>query len=175
MEKEIEKGKILEKIEYYLFVFIITSMIGWLIELTYSSITSHKLNIPGFLFGPYLPVYGAGAVIIILLCNDKNIFKRIGKIFTLTTILEYIVSVMLEKIVHRKWWDYSNQFLNINGRVCLLYSIYWVVLGLAILKFIKPLFENIYDKIKSKKTTIVIIAIIIVMIIDLILTLISYR
>lgn len=159
-----------QKIEYYIFVFIITSMFGWIMELIYSSIALHKLNLPGFLFGPYIPLYGMGSVIIIALCDDKNIFKKIGKIFVLTTTLEYIISIMLEIVVHKKWWDYSNNFLNINGRVCLLYSTYWVVLGLAILKFIKPIFEKIYNRIKSKKTTNVINTIIIVMAVDLVLS-----
>lgn len=172
MEKNIKTKtkKTLEKMEYYFFIFIITSVCGWIMELIYSSITLHRLNIPGFLFGPYCPIYGIGTVIIIVLCNDKNIFKRIGKIFVLTTTLEYIISIALEIVVHIKWWDYSNNFLNINGRVCLLYSFYWVVIGLAILKYLKPVFEKVYNKIKSETTTKVINTIMIVIIVDLILS-----
>lgn len=172
MEKniEIKKEVKLQKIEYYLFIFIITSMCGWVMELIYSSISLHRLNIPGFLFGPYIPLYGMGSVIIIALCDDKNILKKIGKIFVLTTTLEYVISIALEIVVHRKWWDYSNNFLNINGRVCLLYSLYWVVLGLAILKFIKPLFEKIYNKIKSEKTTKIIKTIMLIIVVDLMLS-----
>lgn len=167
---ELKNEEKLQKIEYYLFIFIITSMCGWVMELIYSSIALHRLNIPGFLFGPYIPLYGMGTVIIIALCDDKSIFKKIGKIFVLTTTLEYVISIALEIVVHRKWWDYSNNFLNINGRVCLLYSTYWVVLGLAILKFIKPLFERIYNKIKSEKTTKLIKNIMLVMAVDLMLS-----
>ena len=94
---EIKMKENLQKIEYYIFVFIITSMLGWVMELIYSSIALHKLNLPGFFFGPYIPLYGIGTVIVIALCDDKNIFKKIGKIFALTTTLEYIVSIMLEK------------------------------------------------------------------------------
>lgn len=167
---ELKNEEKLQKIEYYIFIFIITSMCGWVMELIYSSIALHRLNIPGFLFGPYIPLYGMGTVIIIALCDDKSIFKKIGKIFVLTTTLEYVISIALEIVVHRKWWDYSNNFLNINGRVCLLYSTYWVVLGLAILKFIKPLFERIYNKIKSEKTTKHIKNIMLVMAVDLMLS-----
>lgn len=167
---ELKNEEKLQKIEYYLFIFIITSMCGWVMELIYSSIALHRLNIPGFLFGPYIPLYGMGTVIIIALCDDKSIFKKIGKIFVLTTTLEYVISIALEIVVHRKWWDYSNNFLNINGRVCLLYSTYWVVLGLAILKFIKPLFERIYNKIKSEKTTKLIKNLMLVMAVDLMLS-----
>ena len=106
MEERIDK----EKVEYYFFVFIIASVFGWIMELCYSSVTMGRLNIPGFLFGPYCPIYGFGTLTIILFCNDENIIKRIAKIFILTTTLEYITSLLLEKIVHIKWWDYSNNF-----------------------------------------------------------------
>lgn len=160
----------LEKIEFYFFVFIIMSICGWIMELIYSSIMLHKLNIPGFLYGPWCPIYGTGAIIIMLLCDDKNIFKKIGKIFILTTILEYIVSVLLEIIVGIRWWDYSNEFLNINGRVCLLYSIYWVVIGLAILKHLNPWFQKKYNKIKSKSTIRIINTTMLIITVDMILS-----
>ena len=164
----------LEKIEFYFFVFIIMSICGWIMELIYSSITLHRLNIPGFLYGPWCPIYGTGAVIIMAFCDDKNIFKKIGKIFVLTTILEYIVSVLLELIVGIKWWNYSNEFLNINGRVCLLYSVYWTVIGLIILKSIKPWFKKMYNKIKSKKTKTFINATMLIIVIDMISSMVHY-
>lgn len=164
----------LEKIKFYFFVFIIMSICGWIMELIYSSITLHRLNIPGFLYGPWCPIYGTGAVIIMALCDDKNMFKKIGKIFVLTTILEYIVSVLLEMIVGIKWWDYSNEFLNINGRVCLLYSVYWVAIGLLVLKYIKPWFVKIYNKIKSKKTETIVNAMMLTIAIDMILSMVHY-
>lgn len=164
----------LEKIKYYFFVFIIMSICGWIMELIYSSITLHRLNVPGFLYGPWCPIYGTGAVLIISLCDDKNILKRIGKIFIFSTALEYIVSVLLEMIVGIKWWDYSSEFLNINGRVSLLYSTYWVVIGLVVLKYIKPFFQRIYNKIKSNQIEIIINTTMLVIAIDMILSIIHY-
>lgn len=164
----------LEKIKFYFFVFIIMSICGWIMELIYSSITLHRLNIPGFLYGPWCPIYGTGAVIIMALCEDKNIFKKIGKIFILTTFLEYIVSVLLEMIVGIKWWDYSSEFLNINGRVCLLYSIYWVAIGLIILKYIKPWFKKVYNKIKSKKIETIVNVTALIIAVDMIFSMVHY-
>ena len=164
----------LEKIEYHFLIFIITSICGWIMELIYSSITLHRLNIPGFLYGPWCPIYGTGAVIIIALCDDKNILKRIGKIFVLTTVLEYIVSVLLEMIVGIKWWDYSNEILNINGRVSLLYSTYWVVIGLAIQKYLNPWLQKKYDKIKSKKTETIINTTMLIIALDMIISMVQY-
>lgn len=170
---DIKAKENLEKIKFYFFVFIIMSICGWIMELIYSSITLSRLNIPGFLYGPWCPIYGTGAVIIMTLCDDKNILKKIGKIFILTTILEYIVSVLLELIVGIKWWDYSGEFLNINGRVCLLYSGYWIVIGLFILKYIKPWFQRMYNKIKSNKIEIIINITMLVIATDMILSIIN--
>lgn len=164
----------LEKIEFYFFVFIVMSICGWIMELIYSSITLHRLNIPGFLYGPWCPIYGTGAVIIMLFCDDKNIIKKIGKIFILTTVLEYIVSALLESIVGVKWWNYSNEFLNINGRVCLLYSTYWLVIGLILLKYIKPWFEKMYKKIKFKKKETIINITMLVIVADMIFSMLHY-
>ena len=72
MEERIDK----EKVEYYFFVFIIASVFGWIMELCYSSVTMGRLNIPGFLYGPWCPIYGTGAVIIMSMCDDKNILKK---------------------------------------------------------------------------------------------------
>ena len=165
----------LDKIEFYFFVFIIMSICGWVMELIYSSITLHRLNIPGFLYGPWCPIYGTGAVIIMALCDDKNTLEKMSKIFVLTTVLEYIVSVLLERIVGIKWWDYSNEFLNINGRVCLLYSLYWLTIGLVILKYIKPWFKKMYNKIKSKRFQTVINVTMLIISIDMILSIINCR
>lgn len=165
----------LEKIKFYCFVFIIMSICGWIMELIYSSITLHRLNIPGFLYGIWCPIYGTGAVIIMSLCHDRNILKRIGKIFVFTTILEYLVSVLLEMIVGIKWWDYSNEFLNINGRVSLLYSTYWILIGLIVLKYIKPWFQTIYNKIKAKNTEIVINIVMLIIALDMMLSIINCR
>lgn len=165
----------LEKIIFYCFVFIIMSICGWIMELIYSSIMLHRLNIPGFLYGIWCPIYGTGAVIIMSLCDDKNILKRIGKIFIFTTILEYLVSVLLEMIVGIKWWDYSNEFLNINGRVSLLYSTYWIFIGLIVLRYIKPWFKTFYDKIKSRKLEMIINATMFIISTDMILSIINAR
>ncbi len=173
MDKSIEIRK-RQGIEYYLYIFIIMSICGWIMEFFYSSITSHKINIPGFLYGPYCPIYGIGTVIVIAFCDDKNLFMKISKIFLLTTTLEYVTSVMLEIIVGRKWWNYSNCFLNINGRVSLLYSTYWVGLGFIILKFLKPILEKSYNNIKSQRTTKIINVFILGIIVDLILSIIYY-
>ena len=95
--------------------------LGWVWESAYRSIRSRKLVNSGFLTGPYIPIYGFGALLYILLMHftlEPVVLFFVGGI--LACILEYITSLLLEKIFHARWWDYSDNFMNINGRVCLI-------------------------------------------------------
>ena len=98
----------------------------------------------GFLFGPYCPIYGFGALIlIILLRNVKGKPLQEFYIAAITfTIFEYMVSLVLEMLFGLRWWDYSNDFLNIQGRVSLLYSIFWGVIGLILLEKLHPFIQD---------------------------------
>ena len=65
-------------------------------------------------------------------------------------ILEYLTSFIMEKLFNARWWDYSNEFFNINGRICLLYSIFWGILSLVLIKIINPIIDKFIDYIKKK-------------------------
>lgn len=99
----------------------------------------------GFLFGPYCPIYGFGSLLIIYFLEN---FKSspvavffLGMLFT--SILEYVTSYILEKMFNAKWWDYSQMRFNINGRVCLLNSTEFAVLGLGLTYIIHPFISGI--------------------------------
>jgi uncharacterized membrane protein len=101
--------------------FMSYSFLGWLWESIYRSINTKKLTNSGFLAGPFVPIYGFGALLYILIMHftlHPVLLFFIGGI--LACILEYITSWVLEKVFHARWWDYSKEFLNINGRVCLI-------------------------------------------------------
>ncbi len=125
-------------IQYALF-FIIYSFAGWVVESTFRSLVEkgHPVN-SGFLMGPFIPIYGFGALSVMAIgtVTAPYPFPAQLVIFTLfVTVLEYVTSVLLEKIFGMKLWDYSNypiygrhhiRFpLNINGRVCLFFSLFW--------------------------------------------------
>lgn len=127
--------------------FTLYSFLGWVLETIYASIPRKQFINRGFLFGPFCPIYGFGAILIIqssIMLN--NIFKTIylslaAKIFTailLTTVLEYLTGFILEKIFKCKWWDYSNNFLNLHGRVCLQYSLIWGILSYVLIAIVHP-------------------------------------
>ena len=135
-------------IQYLMFYFVIYSVAGWLIESIYRSIYDKKIINSGFLHAPCCPIYGFGAIIMLLLLkNVKNPALLFIMGFTILSVWEYIVGVILEKIFHTKYWDYSNYKLNINGRVCLINSIYWGILTLIFMHIIHPFVSSIVHKI----------------------------
>ncbi|MDR0804405.1 MAG: putative ABC transporter permease, partial [Oscillospiraceae bacterium] len=118
-----------EKIICYLLFFSAMSFVGWVIEVIYRSLVEEKRLVnPGFLSGPFLPIYGFGSVIITLVSEEAETLPPVlgwAIILLSPTVLEYFGSWVLEKIFKMKLWDYHENFLNLNGRICLKFSFYW--------------------------------------------------
>lgn len=132
----------------WLFIY---SLFGWCYETIVCSIQAGELVKRGFLFGPYLPIYGFGALLIIL-CLHKRMNK--ANLFLLsmlvTTALEYATSWVLEILFNRRWWDYSNYTIQLNGRICLLASLLFGTLGVLLVRFIHPRLKYRTDLIPKK-------------------------
>ena len=100
----------------------------------------HKFVNRGFLHGPVCPIYGFGGLTILLL--PQSLYSTWGLLFCASmlfcTIVEYLSSWILEKLFHTRWWDYSHYKFNIRGRVCLLNSLLFGVLGVVIIHFVQP-------------------------------------
>lgn len=129
-----------------IFYFIIYSFLGWCLESVYKTIILKKPTNSGFLYGPFCPMYGIGAIIMILasqLSNNAIIIFIMA--FVIFSLWEYIVAVILEKLFKTKYWDYSKLKFNIHGRVCLKNSICWGILGVLLIFFIQPFFENLVN------------------------------
>lgn len=132
-------------IAYIFLLFFIYSIIGYIFEVTLVTICEKKFTPSrGFLIGPYIPIYGVGVVSIVTLLykyrNDVLILFVMSTV--LCTILEYITSVIMEKVFKLRWWDYSHMSFNLNGRVCLLNSIIFGIGGVVIMKLLHPLVEK---------------------------------
>ena len=125
----------------YLFYFIIYSFLGWICETIYCSIIDKQYVNRGFLKGPFCPIYGTGALIVVILLSpfSDNIIMLYLTAMIFTSILEYTTGFLLETIFHLKWWDYSNYKFNIKGRVCLLNSILFGILSVFTIKIINPI------------------------------------
>ncbi|WP_207649468.1 putative ABC transporter permease [Anaeromicropila populeti] len=120
--------------------FIIYSFMGWLYESVLCSITGGKLTNRGFLTGPICPIYGFGAVAVLVMFYPFPMKFYLLFLFSavITTTIEYITSVLLEKIFHTRWWDYTEQKLNIKGRVCILGTIVFGTFSVLLVKIVHP-------------------------------------
>lgn len=120
--------------------FWIYSFLGWVVESTICSVNERKLINRGFLSGPICPIYGFGAMIVILSLTpflNHPAFLFLDAV-VLTSILEYFTSYAMEKLFHARWWDYSRHHFNVNGRICLMSSLFFGVLSLAVMYFLHP-------------------------------------
>lgn len=130
----------------YFVYFSIFSCMGWIYESIYCTIRAKKWANRGFLYGPMCPIYGAGGVGITAIADIIEIHTTLTfewwQIFLVaffgSIILEYGTSWALEKMFHAYWWDYSDKPLNVNGRICLPYSIAFGVAGLLVVYIIAP-------------------------------------
>lgn len=131
--------------------FIIYSFLGWILESIVRSVCEKKLINTGFLYGPFCPIYGCGAIIMLVFLKyfeSSWILLFITSIIFLT-FWEYIVGVFLEKTFKTKYWDYSNQKFNFQGRICLTNSLCWGVLGVVFIKYIHPFVSNLLQAVGS--------------------------
>ena len=158
---------------YILFMyFVIYSILGWLCEVIYCRILDGKFTNRGFLNGPYCPIYGFGALLVVLFLDNfistPILVFLLGMLFTST--LEYITSFLMEKIFNAKWWDYSNMKFNINGRVCLLNSLEFATLSMILTYLIHPQISKFVLNIPTNYLAIIVQALFFIMIFDLIIT-----
>ena len=121
-----------------LYIFVIYSILGFIVETLYTSILSHRFMHRGFLFGPYIPIYGFGAAFITFFIQGFQGKPLVIFILSLIicSLLEYITSYVLEILFHARWWDYSKQFMNLNGRICLKNSCLFGIGGILIVDVI---------------------------------------
>ncbi len=135
--------------------FIIYSIIGFILETIFGLATKGVLESrKSFLYGPFCAIYGVGACVMIIFLKHFEKSKKslfIGGI-VVGTITEYAVSLFGELMLQVKWWDYSNLPLNINGRVCLLFSVIWGILALILMRVINPIIDKFLDFLKEKVT-----------------------
>ncbi len=119
---------------------VIYAFIGWCCECVYCFMRNGKLVNRGFLYGPFCPIYGFGAVLIIYtlqaLPQTVTIIFIGGMI--LTSALEYLTSWVMELVFDAKWWDYSNQKWNLHGRICLLNSTLFGILCIIVMFDLHP-------------------------------------
>ena len=155
-------------------LFFIFAFLGYIYEITVNIVFNNMLVNKGMLHGPIIPIYGIGGILILVLL--KKFMNNPLKIFTfsgiLCSILEVIASYILDFTVHTKYWDYSSNFLNFQGRTCLLAFFAFGILGLIATYLLAPWFDKLLSKLKLNYRIIINIILCTLLIIDLVLSII---
>ena len=159
-----------EKITYIILMFLLFSMLGWFWELLYDFLKHGVLANHGVLHGPWLPIYGGGGVFIYLMLNrfKKNWIIVFMGSFVFCTIIEYCTGWYLETYKHHKWWSYINMPFNIDGRICLLSSIFFGIGGLAGIYIFSPKIKQFMEKFELRKVAIICFVLFTIFVIDFI-------
>ena len=121
----------------YLGLFFLYAFLGWLLETTVAAVRKKHMVNRGFLNGPLCAIYGITAVFMtryLYELQSSPVFLFLGCMI-IATAAEWIAGHVLERIGHGKWWDYSNKKWNMDGYICLQYSVLWGILGVLALKF----------------------------------------
>lgn len=149
-------GSMLNNFLIFAFLFFIGCVVGWGIEVIFRRFNrankSRKWINPGFLAGPYLPLYGFGLCVLFALASIENyipveaVAARKVILFLLMalcmTIIEYITGIIFIKKMHVKLWDYSGRFMNIDGIICPLFSFFWALLSAVYYFFVNPYIQS---------------------------------
>lgn len=133
--------------------FIIYSVIGYIIETIFGIMTKGVWESrQSFLYGPFCGIYGLGAVVMIIFLQyfNKNHNTLFIGGFIVGSVVEYVVSLIGEVIFNVKWWDYSDMPLNLNGRICVFFSLFWGFLAIYLMSYAHPKIDKFLNWIKSK-------------------------
>lgn len=146
---------------YLFLIFFFYSVLGYIIEIVACFADTKKFNLSrGYLIGPYIPVFGFGTIIMVnILDKYKNDFIILFVLsMVICSLVEYLASLLMEKIFKLRWWDYSHESFNVNGRICLKNGVLFGIGGVIIIKYFHPLFNNLLLSLNDK--TIIILGII---------------
>ena len=163
-----------------LWFFAIYSVIGWIIEVAYHAVTMGKVINRGFLNGPLCPVYGSGVLMVFavlgLFGGDVEtmsawILFGVGIVFA--TLVEFIAGFLLDKLFHARWWDYRDRKFNLNGYICLQFSLIWGMAIAFVLRVVHPTFAALVYKIPERIGAAILGVFYVIFLIDLVITVMS--
>jgi uncharacterized membrane protein len=176
--KEAREGSTLNF--YHLFwIFVISSVIGLVLETIYHALVfgGYESRV-GLVWGPFSPIYGCGAVLFTLLSRGKQVERRsrtIIMVFLTCAIggaaLEFIASWLMQNVFGVVAWDYSGEFLNIDGRTSLLFGVLWGLLGTAWICWFLPVMIRVIDRIPENRHVIVTMLLSLFMLLNILTTL----
>jgi len=164
MRKNIEKT-----MTDIIFLFLTGALMGWCYEVMLHVFTSGTFVNRGMLHGPWLPIYGAGCLVIVGL--KKLAGKKVPVYFLISTatcgVIEYITSWGMEMIYHTRWWDYSNFPLNLNGRIFAGGLLGFGLAGCLFSYGLLPILTKPYRKIPAKVKRVIVLGFMIIFLMDI--------
>ena len=174
---EEERRKLVQSLNYMrhyslwslIVIFFSMSVFGWLWEVGMHLVSYGEFVNRGALHGPWLPIYGTGAVLILTVLNRfrKNPALEFGAAIVLCGFLEYMTSLVMEIVTGgTKWWDYSGYFLNLNGRICAEGLLVFGIGGLAIVYIIAPVIDDLTGRLNERKVMAVCTALLVLFLAD---------
>ena len=112
-------------------IYLVYSFLGWVGETVVATIKGRQFTNRGMASGPFCFVYGTAGVLLAVGLADlrTNWLALFAGSFLIATVVEWVTAKFLERVHHRRWWDYSGKKFNLDGYVCLQYSVLWGVLG----------------------------------------------
>lgn len=149
--------------------FVIYSVIGFVIETLFGLVTKGVIESrKSFLYGPFCAIYGVGAVVMIIGLQKfkKNNYTLFWGGFLIGSLVEYVISWIGEIVFHAKWWDYSDIPFNLNGRICVWFSLFWGILAIYLMTHIHPKIDHFLDKFSPRIVTIITVTFVIIMFLD---------
>ena len=157
-----------QTITQYIFFFFLASILGYCWEVVLIYVTQGTLCNRGFLYGPYLPVYGVGAVLMLLLLRPLQ--KRPGLVFLLSAVLgsaiEYVIGLFLDKVWNLNYWDYSSYPLNLSGYICLYSILGFAIAGVLWVCVIARFASHLWRKIPARVQHIMLTLLVLVFLVD---------
>jgi uncharacterized membrane protein len=156
-------------------LIFIYSFLGWIGEVLYAYYKRGHFVNRGFLYGPFCPIYGVciTAIVTMLKPLEGNIWMLFLCSIGITTVVEYITSVILEKIFDSKWWDYSKNKFNVKGRICLSFSLLWGLAGLVMYMIVNPRVLRLIYMMPQRWAIFISYIVVLIFFVDIVMTVIS--
>lgn len=142
-------NRLKENLHQDCFLFCVASISGWIGEVLFRSLYSGYLVIPGFLNGPWCPIYGFGVIGAMHLCKSRSISLTFIKLFAGSTLLEWLTSVLFQLSTGRLLWDYTMMPFSIGPRINLIFSLVWGLLGIFLLYVIIPKVKKAFHRLPA--------------------------
>ena len=148
----IPSKKSLPEFKQFFLLFIFYAFVGWLLETAYAYYVFGHFVKRGFLFGPICPIYGCGAIILITLLKkyQHKHLRLFVYAIVIFSVFEYLAGFALDALFASRWWDYTNDFLNLNGRISIFFSFIWGFIALFFFHFVHPFVTKLFHSFEEK-------------------------